>query len=626
MRIKHMLKKGIIYIWTVIVFGFCLISFLAYCSEHWMFKTWANLSADELIYTITSPLDGTNTDMIKDYFSYCGTPMILLFCLLAIAAVQYHVRGGGVKYYRFGICFLLVFSITALASAGYEVYSKLDLKDYTASQSTYSTFIDENYVAPDSVGIEFPEQKKNLIYIFLESMEMTYADKEDGGSFEKGCIPELTKLAKENEDFSGKSKQLNGAITLPGATWTMGGLFAQTSGIPLQVSIDVNSMDTQEHFFPGITTLGDILEEEGYSQSLLFGTDATFGGRRLFFTEHGKYDVIDYNYALESGMIPPGYKVWWGFEDHKLFEFAKERLTQMDEEGKPFNLTMLTVDTHFEDGAPCEYCRDDYGEQYADVMACSSRHVDEFVKWVQEQPFYKDTAIVICGDHLTMDSDFCKDVPRDYQRRVYTTYINAAAENKDDGERLYSTFDMFPTTLAALGAVVEGDRLGLGTNLFSGTPTLTEVYGAERERTEISKKSELMEQLADVDESSERYKARAHQLEVNADRKEKDKNNIIYADVHLGDYDENAGAVPVTINNFHNTEKGIQSVVIAVWTKEDQSDLIWYQMGMVEEGMYTVGIQLADWNYQKGNYMIDSYEIDGTGEATMLNRRVAEVD
>ena len=34
--------------------------------------------------------------------------------------------------------------------------------------------------------------------------------------------------------------------------------------------------------------------------------------------------------------------------------------------------------------------------------------------------------------------------------------------------------DMFPTTIASLGATIEGDRLGLGTNLFSGEQTLAE--------------------------------------------------------------------------------------------------------------------------------------------------------
>lgn len=34
---------------------------------------------------------------------------------------------------------------------------------------------------------------------------MTYADKENGGAFKQNVIPELTQLAQENEDFSGKA-------------------------------------------------------------------------------------------------------------------------------------------------------------------------------------------------------------------------------------------------------------------------------------------------------------------------------------------------------------------------------------------------------------------------------------
>ena len=32
-------------------------------------------------------------------------------------------------------------------------------------------------------------------------------------------------------DFSGNEKSLNGAYVLPGATWTMGAMFAQTPGV-----------------------------------------------------------------------------------------------------------------------------------------------------------------------------------------------------------------------------------------------------------------------------------------------------------------------------------------------------------------------------------------------------------
>ena len=46
-------------------------------------------------------------------------------------------------------------------------------------------------------------------------------------------------------------------------------------------------------------------------------------------------------------------------------------------------------------------------------------------------------------------------------RRTYMTILNSAATCDSTEQRLYSTFDMFPTTLAAMGCQIEGDRLGL---------------------------------------------------------------------------------------------------------------------------------------------------------------------
>ena len=386
-----------------------LASLLAF-SAKWMFKTWTNLTMDELVYHLTAPLEGTNTDMIKDYCNECVVPAILILgCILFVIAAN-RKHAGILKKIAI-VCFAGAVAVTGITVG--VTWNGLDVSNYMKGQSTYSTFIDDNYIDPSSVNITFPEQKRNLIYIFLESMEMTYADKENGGAFKQNVIPELTQLAQENEDFSGKSNKLNGGYSMPGTTWTMGAMFGQTSGLPLNISIDGNSMDTQDSFFPGITTLGDILQNEGYSQTLLIGSEATFGGRKLYFTDHGQYDIMDYNYAHDNGLIPENYKVWWGYEDEKLFGFAKEKLLELAQQDNPFNLTMLTVDTHFEDGYVCDICPDTFGDnQYANVMACSSRQVKEFIDWVQQQDFAADTTIVISGDHQTMDSDFCEDVDK----------------------------------------------------------------------------------------------------------------------------------------------------------------------------------------------------------------------
>ena len=167
------------------------------------------------------------------------------------------------------------------------------------------------------------------------------------------------------------------------------------------------------------------------------------------------------------------------------------------------NLTMLTADSHFPDGYVCRLCREEYDRQYPNVLRCSSRQVVEFVKWIQEQPFYENTTIVISGDHLTMDSNLLEGLDEEYVRTTYNCFINAAVKPVNEKNREFGTFDMFPTTLAAMGVQIEGERLGLGTNLFSGVKTLTERYGFETVDEELLKNSELYnEELLEMDEEA----------------------------------------------------------------------------------------------------------------------------
>lgn len=459
----------------------------------WVMKTWAHLTLEQLLFQLGAPMTGTGSDIILQGIVNIGAP--LLVCLLLLV---WFLRR---KWPRWVALLCAAASLACDAAAGIYAWNRLDAGVYLENQSQESTFVQENYANPQSVELTFPEKKRNLIYIYLESMETTYADEASGGAFPQNVIPELTRLAEQNECFAGTSGQLNGGHPMPGTTWTMGGLFAQTSGLPLQLDFDVNGMNTQQSFFPGITCLGDILAENGYRQVFLLGSRAEFGGRELYFTSHGGYEMRDYDYAMAQGLIPQGYYVFWGYEDARLFENAKNTLTELAAGDEPFNLTMLTVDTHFEDGYLCDLCPDTFGSnQYANVIACSSKQVAEFVQWVQQQNFYDDTTIVISGDHLTMDTDFCDDVDAAYDRRTYTAYINADAAPADAAQtRTFTTFDNFPTTLAAMGVKIDGDRLGLGTNLFSATPTLAEEYGLDTLNTELARKSTFVEGLSGVD-------------------------------------------------------------------------------------------------------------------------------
>ncbi len=365
---------------------------------------------------------------------------------------------------------------------------ELDVAVYAKTVLTNSFFIEENYVDPDHVTITFPEKKRNLIYIFLESMETTFGDEKAGEKKTPNYIPELMELAGENINFS-HTEGIGGAYSVAGTTWTASAMVSHTSGVPVKIAFTATTYGAEDEFMPGLTSLGEILEKEGYNQTLLVGSDAAFHGRELYFTQHGAYQIADVNSLKEEGRLDEDYREWWGFEDEKLFAYAKEELLRLSEEEEPFNFTMLTADTHFPDGYSCRLCEDQYESPYANVLSCSSRQVDEFLSWIKEQPFYENTTVIITGDHLTMDAEFMDGVPEDYVRTVYNCFLNTPIAPVKEKERGFATFDMFPTTLAALGAEIEGERLGLGTNLFSSEKTLIETYGYDFLDLELQKKS-----------------------------------------------------------------------------------------------------------------------------------------
>ena len=222
----------------------------------------------------------------------------------------------------------------------------------------------------------------------------------------------------------------------------------------------------------------------------MLGSDAEFGGRKYYFEQHGNYNIVDINEVKKRGWLEQDYYTWWGYEDVKLFEYAKNELTSLAANGQPFNFTMLTADTHFTGGYPCQECIDLWGDQYSNVISCSSRHVGEFISWIQQQPFYANTTIVIAGDHKSMDTTWFDSIEESgYQRKGYFTIINPAIAPVSNESRVMSTVDLFPTTLASLGVTFDSNRLALGTNLFTDERTLAEIMGVEELDAQLQKHS-----------------------------------------------------------------------------------------------------------------------------------------
>lgn len=491
----------------LIVSLFTTLSLLFYFSCNWVMERFGNIKIDQIIYTISQPLEGTDESQITSYLFGPLTSALffgMLITLIFLVAMRLFENFAQNKHLHLPLVMqaLLLFVISAgVLSAGvFSGVSKIGYADVKAYFIDKSNIYEEDYVDPKTAKLTFPEKKRNLIYIFAESLESSYMSKDKGGSQKENLLPQLTNLLDQGDINFSNSDLYGGAVATPATGFTVGGLVAQTAGLPVKTSFENKAVrnqgddanrfgNTVEQFLPGAYSLGDILQSEGYNQTFMLGSDISFAGRDKYFSQHGNYNIVDYNSAKEFNWIPQDYKVWWGYEDEKLLEHAKEVTTDLAAQNKPFNFTLLTADTHFEDGLMTDKTPKIFDDKYSNVIHYSDELITRFIQWAKEQPFYENTTIIVAGDHLTMDKDFFNSTPDSYVRTVFNLFDNSAIKTQNTKNRKFNTMDLFPTTLASLGVKIEGNRLGLGTNLFSDTPTLMEKLGIEQFNLEVSKRS-----------------------------------------------------------------------------------------------------------------------------------------
>ncbi|MBS5587979.1 MAG: LTA synthase family protein [[Clostridium] spiroforme] len=489
MKNKKIEKKYII--GTALLF----ISVLIITSVIWGNRTFSVKTLSQIVFHLKVPMEGTDNGIYLDWFVSTIPLSLLIIGIITVLIFNLHhllkkskekiflfIRKNYIKIGILGIVGALIFTINNYNLIQYitNIFEKTDLYE-------------KYYVDPSKVNISFNNEKRNLIHLYLESVENTYSNLKIDNEKTTNYIPELTNLAKENLSFS-NSNDLGGSRTIDGTQWTIASQVSQNMGIPLTLPLSSHDYDNNTSFLSGGYSIGEILESHGYVNEFMCGSKADFGGTSNFYKQHGNYIIRDYDSFVENDEIPEDYFVFWGIEDAKLFDLAKKDLTILSKQAKPFNMEIATIDTHTPDGYFCDLCKKEHKNQYANVIECQSRQVNNFIEWCKNQPWYENTTIVITGDHNSMSEKFFTELDDNYIRTPYNCIINSTVASTNNKNREFSTMDLYPTILASMGAKIEGDKLGLGTNLFSDKPTLIEEIGFEKLNAEVQKSSKFYNQ------------------------------------------------------------------------------------------------------------------------------------
>lgn len=428
--------------------------------------------------------------VVSDYFTGAGLDESVFYHL------QYGLDGAGFAEYK-GLIAAATLLLLATVSAFFACNRTLKRPRQPASQRTAASaallplafainpanadlaFAIRARIAPVDQAVEqsfaaynmIPEAAatrppKNLLYVYVESLERTYLDE----TLFPGLAEGIRRLEASALSFTD-------IVQLPGTNWTVAGMTASQCGLPLVTSSGGNAMGGMDEFLPGARCLGDLLRARGYRLSYMGGAKLEFAGKGKFYRTHG-FDSVRGLDELAPAIQDPDYRNGWGLFDDSLFEMAEAHLEELAKVEEPFGLFLLTLDTHHPNGHPSKSCD---GLTYGDgsnpilnAVRCSDHLVSRFVDRIRRSKLAKNTLIVIGSDHLAMRNTATPLLERGERRNLLIVLDPSQGSAPRKIKRAGSTLDVGPTVLGLLG--FDAPALGLGRNLLRQAPTLVQEF------------------------------------------------------------------------------------------------------------------------------------------------------
>ena len=346
-------------------------------------------------------------------------------------------------------------------------------------------WLDRQYVAP--VILDAPRSPPNLLLIYLESLERTYADPARFGD----AYAPLEALGE-------RALVVEGVRQLDNTGWTMAGMIASQCGTPLMPAglLHDSQFEPLGRVVPGVDCLGDLLAERGYALSYLGGASTRFAGKGVFYRDHG-FDRVMGREELEPRLSDPDYVNSWGLFDDTLYDLTIEEIRRLERRGGPWGLVNLSLAAHAPHGYPARACRERQGEfDGTDILysvECSAWLARRLVERLEADGVLDNTLVVIASDHLTMRVSAWEQLVAGERENTLMLLGEGVEPRRIRVEA--STMDILPTVLEAMGFVIDWHRAGLGVSLLSDQPTLVEEHGLETLNARLREETALQERL-----------------------------------------------------------------------------------------------------------------------------------
>jgi len=315
------------------------------------------------------------------------------------------------------------------------------------------------------VNIVKPIERKNLIMIYLESFQLNFT--KHGDELYSGLTPNINSLSS---DYVVYHNFINSV------TPTINAMISSQCGVDVILNTkkiigkkvnslirdDINLRKSNRALLNDdiasdlledkLECLSDVLHDSGYYQVMMKGGSISFSGKGKFFKAHG----YDQTLGVKELNADNKYKELntWGLQDPMLIDEALNMLETLKNK-QPFNLTFLTVNSHLPgyEYSKCPVYKE--GNAILNGIHCTDYALGMFLKKLKKMDIYKNTVVVIAGDHVMFNAKYARnilsDVPLSWYGRTYLAIHSPDAGLNQSNEIFGVTSDLAPTMLELLG-------------------------------------------------------------------------------------------------------------------------------------------------------------------------------
>lgn len=417
-----------------------------------------------LSYQNTSFLD---FEIEQKLFGYACLVSFIIFTVISFIPFLFPIKNRKLIKTFCPIILLLFILVKLETSLSISTFIQQNLKTTMLYEHEYKTpFVSSSFL-PET-------KKKNLIVLMLESLEDIYSSQE---LFHKNLIPYLSNL----EGI--KMNQYQEILGLDNTSSSLIGLFCGLPYIPSLKEIDRNKYS---FLFSNNVCLSDILSKAGYQIFFYTATDTRFAHKNLFLKTHHVHQIEDAQ-TLRRSEKDNGLSLFKAVKDSVLFDAALNKIRYLSKNKKPFAFFILTLNMHELEGFFEKQCKFNSSEKFKNVIACSDFQTKYFFEELKKIPSFKDTLIILIGDHLARKNELYNILEKQHNRTIYNRFINTKPFPSTD--RTFTAMDIGPTILELLGFQLHDGALGLGRSLLRPEQTLIEKLGKKKLEEELLKKS-----------------------------------------------------------------------------------------------------------------------------------------